>query len=237
MEGCRQRWWTGWAELVHSSTVEVDTLRQADRTAAGIHRNGRLANANDPILLGTGRTCRACTFPQNGGIKTGPNPPQRWVSASGGFPMITICPSRLWGDPPGGKGAFGGVAVPIGFAVERRPGALAGAESRQTRIEKSTLTNSGTNKRPEGILREGRSWKDSERRIVQDRRRPANGSQAEQREGWRGKEKRREKSKKKHPKRPISKGAAFIKGRYCRGERSRGAFFFSRGKLEREWTG
>jgi hypothetical protein len=28
-----------------------------------------------------------------------------------------------------------------------------------------------------------------ERRIVQDRRRPANGSQAEQREGWRGKEK------------------------------------------------
>ena len=150
--------------------------------------------------------------------------------------MITICPSRLWGDPPGGKGAFGGVAVPIGFAVERRPGALAGAESRRTRVEESTLTNLGTNKWPEGILREGRSWKDSERRIVQDRRRPANGSQAEQREGWRGKEKRREKSKKKHPKRLISRGAAFIKGRYCRGEKP-GSFFFPGGNWKESGRG
>jgi hypothetical protein len=64
--------------------------------------------------------------------------------------MITIYRSRLWGDRPGGRGAF---AVPVGFAFDRRPGALAGAESRQTRVEKSTLTNSGTNKWPECILR------------------------------------------------------------------------------------
>jgi hypothetical protein len=42
--------------------------------------------------------------------------------------MITICRSRLWGDGPGGRGAF---AVPVGFAFDRRPGALAGAESRK----------------------------------------------------------------------------------------------------------